>query len=117
MKLTDYSIFNKWYPLLNWMLERCQGYPKHARFTVGSRIAGLALDFTALLVEAVYTRERKPVLQRANLLLEQMRVLFRVSADQRYLSLRQYEYVSLEINEVGRMLGGWIHATESKSPV
>lgn len=90
MKPTDYSIFNKWYPLLNWILERCEGYPKHARFTVANRIASQALDFTTLLVEAVYTRERKPLLQRANLALEQLRILFRISADQRYLSMRQY---------------------------
>lgn len=115
MKLNDYSIFNKWYPLLNWILERCEAYPKHARFTVANRVANLSLDFTALLVEAVYTRERRPLLQRANLLLEQLRILFRVSADQRYFSMRQYEYVSEEINEVGKMLGGWLHASDKSS--
>jgi len=40
--------------------------------------------------------------------LDKLRILIRLSKDFKFISIRQYEFVSGEINEVGKMLGGWI---------
>jgi len=44
--------------------------------------------------------------------LEKLRVLLRISCEQHYLSHTAYEHAMRAINEVGRMLGGWIKQQE-----
>jgi hypothetical protein len=106
--LTEYPIFDHWYKTCDWILQVCDRMPRHTRFTLSGRIAGFSLDITALLTEAVYSKTRLPLLQRVNLLLEQLRVLFRLSKDRRYISLAQYEYVTELLLHCGKMNGGWI---------
>lgn len=82
--------------------------PKHTRFTISGRIANLALDITALLMESIYSKTRVPLLQKVNLLLEQLRIMFRLSKDRRYINLSQYEFISEALNRSGKMTGGWL---------
>ena len=43
-----------------------------------------------------------------------------ISADKQYISLGQYRYITGEINEAGKMVGGWIRSCKEpatgKSP-
>jgi hypothetical protein len=109
-----YSIFDEWYRTCDWILQTCDRMPKHTRFTLNGRIVNLALDVTALLTEAIYRKEDRPdALRRINLLLEQLRIFFRLSKDRRYISLNQYEFVLESINRVGRMTGGWLKQSQT----
>lgn len=60
------------------------------------------------IVEAIYTSERKPLLIRANLHLEHIRILIQISVENHYIALSQYEFISRDINETGAMIGGWL---------
>ena len=40
--------------------------------------------------------------------MEKLRALMQISVNKKYISLKQYEHISREINEAGKMLGGWI---------
>jgi hypothetical protein len=90
-------------------------FPKRVRFTIANRIDNLALDIVEDLVEAQYTRNKQAILKRANLRLEKLRILLRISCDQYHLSYNTYEYAIRSINEVGRMLGGWIKQQQETS--
>ncbi len=48
------------------------------------------------------------ILKQANLNIEKLRMFFRISYSRKYISVRQYEYISRELNEIGAMIGGWI---------
>ena len=88
------------------------GFPKKARFTLVSRIDGLALDIAESLVDARYSKQRALILARINLDLEKLRILLRISYELRFLPHKGYESAMISINEVGRMLGGWIKSRE-----
>jgi len=103
-----YPLFDQWYHTCDWILQTCDRMPKHTRFTLSGRIANLALDVTALLTEAIYRKDRADVLRRVNLLLEQLRIFFRLAKDRRYLSLSQYEFAGSAIDRCGKMVGGWL---------
>lgn len=93
---------------LKWLFPVTEKFPKRARFTFADRINNLALDLVEDLVEARYTRNKSQVLKRANLRLEKIRVLLRLSHQQRFLSHRAFEHAMRSVDETGRMLGGWI---------
>jgi hypothetical protein len=104
----DYPLYEHWYKTTDWILDKCDKLPKHTRFTIAGRIANLSLDVLELLTEAVYTKQKAVILTRVNLLLEKLRLLFRLCFDRRYISPTQYEFIQTEINTAGKMVGGWL---------
>ena len=72
------------------------------------------MDILELLLSANYSKEKLDFLKKANLKLEVLRFLFRLSYDMKYLSKKGYEYVSINIDEVGKMVGGWIRQQKYK---
>lgn len=104
----DIPIFVKWMDFVKWLLTTSDHFPKKARFTFTDRILNLALSVVEDLVEARYSKNKVAALRRANLNLEKMRVFTRICYESRFLSRKSYEHASYSINEVGKMLGGWI---------
>ncbi|HRD79775.1 MAG: hypothetical protein IAE84_05855 [Saprospiraceae bacterium] len=43
--MKHYPIYEHWYKTANWILDKCDGMPKHIRFTISGRIAPLAPRF------------------------------------------------------------------------
>lgn len=105
---SEFPLFEHWYKTMSWILDRCDQMPKHTRFTLSSRIVQLCLDIGELIIEAIYKKQRLPILYSINVKLEQLRLLIRLSKDRSYLSLSQYEFGIIEINKAGKMCGGWI---------
>jgi hypothetical protein len=68
----------------------------------------LALDIIEAVVEAIYAKDKSDILHNANLYMEKLRALIQISVDRKYISVNQYEYISREINEAGKMIGGWL---------
>jgi hypothetical protein len=109
----DLPIFAKWLEFLYWLVPVIEKFPKRVRFTLSNRIENLAFDIVEDLVEARYSRDKRPVLQNANLRLEKMRVLLRISHQLQFLSHNSFEHAIRQLAEVGGMLGGWIKQQET----
>lgn len=104
----DLPIFIKWMDFLKWLLVTIDGFPKKARFNFSDRLTNLSLQIVEDLVEARYNKNKSVVLRRTNMNLEKIRILMRICFELRFLSRQGYEHSSVLINEVGKMLGGWM---------
>jgi hypothetical protein len=102
----------RWERVLGDLLDRTQRFPKAARFTFAARVDGLALDVLDSLVQARWTPpiEKAAHLRAADLGVARLRVLLRLCHARRLLDTRGWEHMSRELDEVGRMLGGWLGA-------
>jgi hypothetical protein len=107
-------VITKLYDLILWLMQQIPKFPRSHRFVLGDRIEQGVLDVLELLIEAAYTRNKADLLKRTNLQLEKVRYLIRLSKDLELLSLRQYHYVAQHIDEVGRMVGGWLQQQERR---
>jgi hypothetical protein len=103
----DLKVITKTNDLILWCLPQIIKFPKVHRFTVGERMENLLFDILEALIEARYSKGKKEILRRVNLLLEKFRYLVRICVSMRFLSLKKYEYLSREINEIGKLIGGW----------
>lgn len=112
----ELPIFTRWTQFLEWLLPATEKFPKRVRFTFADRINNLALDIVEDLVEARYSRDKQPHLRRINQRLEKLRILLRLCHRMQYLPHQQYEHAMRSLNEVGRMLGGWIKQQEAHAP-
>ena len=110
MAAVELPHFVHWEKTLRDILSGTEKFPKRVRFTLSSRIDNLALDVLEQIVEARYTKDKSTVLRQANLQLEKLRVLLRISHDERHLDHKGFEHVARNIDEAGRMIGGWIRS-------
>lgn len=103
------------YRFMLWLIPTVEKFPRSQKFLLGDRIQSTALDVLERLIEATYTRARRPALLAANLGLEKLRFQFRLATDLHYLDLRRYEHAARARDEVGRLVGGWIRR-DAQSP-
>jgi hypothetical protein len=116
------------------LVPTVEKFPRARKFLLGDRIQSIALDILEELVEATrpaengfgrvdrndepngtatYTRNRVPALRAVNLKLEKLRLLFRLATDLQILDLRRYEHAARNIDEIGRLVGGWLKASHA----
>ena len=96
------------YRFLLWLVPTIEAFPRSQKFMLGDRIQSIALAILEALIDATYSRSRDRQLSEANLGLEKLRVLFRLAKDLHHIDLRRYEHAARTLDEVGRMVGGWI---------
>jgi len=110
--IDDYSAFRKWYEILNWIMDKAEKYPKSVRFSFTNRILNITIEILERLIEAIYTKEKAINLKNINFSIEKLRVFFRLSYDRKYITMKQYEHISTQLNEFGKMIGGWLKTCE-----
>ena len=109
-------LFLLWYDFSKWLLNKTEKFPKKIRFSFSNRIDNLALDIFEGIIEARYSKNKKEILRRIDLSLEKLRLLLRMCHDMQYLDHKGYEYAARNINEAGKMVGGWRKQQENKGP-
>lgn len=107
-------IFTRTYDLLQWLLPRCERFPKAQRFVLTKRLEDAALDFqeTLFLANAHSGRTRLNHLQTADAHLNKLRLYLRLVQQWQWLNAGQYEHVSKLVAEIGKLLGGWLRQTK-----
>jgi hypothetical protein len=104
----EVDAITKLYDLLLWMIPKLEKFPRSQKFVLGDRMETLMLDILELLIEAAYSKKKQAVLRSANLKLEQLRYLVRLSKDLKLLNLKTYEFSARAIDGVGTSVGGWL---------
>lgn len=75
------------------------------------------LEAMERIITARYdTRARSNELRALNLILEKLRVLWRIVHARQWISAQQLLYVERCLDEIGRMAGAWLKAGEAKRP-
>jgi hypothetical protein len=105
----ELPIFVLWERLTLELLERTTRFPKAVRLSLTTRIESAALDVLEGLATVRFdTGPTKAVrLVELDRHLTRLRVLLRLAHARRYLDTGGYEHVSRQLDEAGRMLGGW----------
>jgi hypothetical protein len=101
-------IFVRTYDWLRWLLPLTMEFPKSQRFVLAQRLQQKSLDFYDHLVAAGRRVDVADNLQQADILLEQIRLNARLCRDMKLLGPRQYEHAARLLDEIGRLLGGWL---------
>ena len=103
----------KWYAYAKWVLERVESFPKSQRFILGQRLSNHVMDVLESLVKASYAKDKVELLVKANEGIEMTRWIIRMAHDRKLLASKQFEFSALQLNECGRMVGGWLKSRGS----
>jgi hypothetical protein len=82
---------------------------------LADRIETTALDVLDALIAATYTRGRDRMLAEANLGIERLRFFMRLSSELRLIDNKRYEHAARSLDDIGRMVGGWVKAHRAHS--
>jgi len=104
-------VVEKHYKLILWMLPKIANFPKDQRFLLADRIEMILLDILELLIEAVYSKNKREILIKVNLKLDLLRFMMRIAKDMKYVNINAYDYFCQSSIEVGKMVGGWFKAS------
>jgi len=112
-KNEELMVITKTYDLVLWSCNHTSKFPRNHRFVLGERIERTLYDLLETLIQAKYSRDRKPFLDDANLKLEVLRFQVRLAKDLQCLRANSYEFASKQINEIGKLVGGWLKSRVS----
>lgn len=103
-------LLTRLFDLLTWLLPKIEHFPRIYRQTVTLRLMNAALDCQEAVFAAQSKRNssRQAALQNADAALNRLRLYLRLAHRWHWLTDGQYSHVSLQVMEIGKLLGGWI---------
>src|ERR1700682_6333016 len=101
-------VITKTYDLILWSCHHTGKFPRNHRFVLGERLERNLYDLLEILIRAKYTRQRRALLEQANLLLEILRFQMRLAKDLQCLQLGSYGFATKGVDEIGKLVGAWL---------
>lgn len=111
-KNEELTVITKTYDLVLWTVNHTSRFPRNHRHVLGLRIEQHLYDVLELLIEAKFTRQRRGQLEATNRKLETLRFLLRLAKDLKCLQVSSYGFGTKAVDEIGRLVGGWLRGTE-----
>jgi hypothetical protein len=108
--ILDIPIFHKLYDLYK-LLHGLQGLvPKSHRYSIWLKCENTTLALLEILITIGHKKgsERIQSLYMMSDRLDLLKVLFRLAKDTRAIDNKQYLEIQIYIQEIGKMVGGWI---------
>jgi hypothetical protein len=98
-------------------LEVHRNIERTARFGIGNKIDELFLDLLELLRKTAYTPINKKLilLEMASDKIDSLRFFFQLLWEAKLVSNKQYISLGAEIENIGRIIGGWKRGLISKT--
>jgi hypothetical protein len=116
MNDTDIPILRKIHELYKTFHEYRVLVPKHERFSIYERSENAIVDILELVLEASYVSKEKKadLLEKASVRLNVIRFFIRLMKESKTLDMKKYTTLQTIIDEIGRMLGGWMRSSMTK---
>ena len=112
----DILIFAKTYEFYKRLTLAIAAFPKTKRYTLGQKLDNITLEILELLFSVPVAQNKILALQQISIKLDLLKVLLRIAKDSQAISNKNYLELETILQEIGRMLGGWIRAVKQSSP-
>ncbi len=116
MNELDIPIFKKSYDLYKDFYTLRLSVPKQDRYTLWQKCENLLIEvLEGILFASQQTKlEKLPTLEKTSVKLNFLRVCIRLMKDIRAIDAKKYVIIEANLDEIGRMLGGWIKSTKDR---
>lgn len=108
--MNEFKLYQKTYDMILYGNQCLNQFPKSEKYALVAEIKRSMYALLRLIIEANKKYYKKTTAQQLDVELETLRTYIRLSADEqmRYLPIKKYEHWSKLLNEIGRMVGGWM---------
>lgn len=114
MQEFDTPIFKKAYTLYRDFYSIRKTVSKQDRYTIYLRTENAMIGvIEGILLAGQQSKLQKlPTLENVSISLNLLRILIRLMKDVKAIDIQKYTKLEEDIDEIGRMLGGWIKSTK-----
>ncbi len=112
----DVPIIKKMYDFYLNIHAHQKNIPKLERFTIWKKLQDTSIITIENLIHIGYTEQSKrlEILLNTGIQIDLLRFFIRLSFDTKTINQKTYIKFQSQIDEIGRMLGGWIKSTKRK---
>lgn len=114
---TEVPLFQKIYDFYKAYFRIADHFPKKSRDVLGRKIEENIIELLQLVTNASYLGQGQKVecLKRASSRVDFLKILFRLCYEVRIIDQKKYIFMEEKLDEMGRMLGGWLKTTNRPS--
>lgn len=89
-------------------------FPKTEKYSLGQKIENTALEILELSLKSIYLpkQEKIPFLKKIDTKTNLLKVLIRLASETKSLDNKKYLILEKMLQEIGKMIGGWIRSTK-----
>lgn len=87
-------------------------FPKSEKHTLAAEIKRSMIRLLSLIIACNKKHYKKTTMQELDIELDVLRSYIRLAMTLRFLPLKKYEIWSGQLNEIGRMIGGWFKSVK-----
>ena len=109
-EMRELIIYQKLYDMILYSFPIIGRFPKDQRFVLGQQIQNEMLEIGKMVVHANKLKQKRGKLYEIDIELEKLRLLVRLAKDLGFLTTRKYGHHCERLDEIGRLLGGWLKA-------
>lgn len=92
--------------------------PKTQRYSLGNKIDKIFVEVLEIVAFATFTakKERLPYVTQASRKFDTLKILLMILWEIKSIDNKKYIALSITLDEVGKMLGGWLGQLEKQNP-
>lgn len=105
-------IIQKTYDFYKELYLTIEKMPKKDKYSLGEKLSKATFELLEFLIAASYSQkdQKSAYLNRANIKLDLLKILIRLAEAIKALPTKKYLYLEELLQEIGKMLGGWIRS-------
>jgi len=108
MAVEDLKIKQKCEDMIQYAYIALRQFPKSEKFTLATDIKKSMFKILELIIRCNKSRDKRKHLYAIDVELDILRSFVRLAKDLKFLPFKKYEVWSRHLDELGRMLGGWM---------
>jgi hypothetical protein len=108
--IQNLTVFQKIYDFSLWTDTLVRGFSKTHKYTLGIQIQNEVTELMKCVIRGNLKKEKREMIEECFVHYEIVKVLIRMANDLRgsgTMTIKQYERAVLQLDEIGRLLGGW----------
>lgn len=110
--LENLIVYQKTYDMIEYGYQALKQFPRSEKHTFAAEIKDAMIKLLKLIITANKKYHKKTTVREMDTQLELLTTYIRLAKDLEFLPFRKYGIWSTKLNEVGKLIGGWMKTIE-----
>ena len=105
--LYDLKVFQRTFDFMFWLKPIVERFAKVHKYSLGIQLENEVILLLREITRANLKKDKKESIEECFVHYEMVKILIRLTKEFKLINIKQYEFASIWLDEVGKLLGGW----------
>ena len=106
--MKDLIVYQKTYDMTQYGYTALRQFPRSEKHTFAAEIKKTMIKLLRMIISTNKKYHKKTTMRKLDTELELLRTYIRLARDLEFLPFKKYEIWSKKLEEIGKLIGGWI---------